>query len=206
MEPTAGPDALSLPALLRRRLGIAFAHTPGNRRGPKASEASRIALRRLLSRQSAGRVPPADWRLDRSADGRPVVLGPETGFHCSIAYGGAVCVVAAARARAVGVDLEPIDSFDDAEIPWHLLSSAERCLLQADRSAFLTIWTLKEALAKERGVGFSGDPAAIDSAACAAGASGRLLDRQDGGASLHCRIHIGRQRYAFAATLGHLGA
>jgi phosphopantetheinyl transferase len=206
MEPTAGRDALSLPALLRRRLGIAFAATPGNRQGPEASEASRIALCRLLSRQSAGRVPPADWRLARSADGRPIVLGPETGFHCSVAHGGAVCVVAAALMRAVGVDLEPTESFDDAEIPWHLLSATERDLLQADRSAFLTIWTLKEALAKERGVGLSGDPAAIDSAACALLASGRLLERSDGGAAFHCRVRIGRQHYAFALTFGPLVA
>jgi phosphopantetheinyl transferase len=176
--------------------------TECDRTGPDAFAISRRALRWVLSHQSSWRIRPEEWTLDKSGRGRPRVLGPDTDMFCSLAYAGGVCVVAATRGRTVGVDLEPLASHPDSDLPWHLLSTAERRLVEGHPSAFLTVWTLKEAFAKERGEGLMGDPAKLDTAVYARGMSGRLLHRSDGGVAFHRHVHLRGGTYAFAFTLG----
>ncbi|MBS9402757.1 4'-phosphopantetheinyl transferase superfamily protein [Halomonas sp. TRM85114] len=170
--------------------------------GPYGFKASHWAIRELLSQQVQGRIPPERWVLTRSSQGRPEVVGPEPGFHVSIAYAGDICAVAATQHRPVGIDLEAIPYCVDDDLPTYLLSQHETWLVRYAPGIFVTIWTLKEALAKEIGEGLMGDATAIETASYALAPSGTLKDRPDGGAVFHDSFRLGDSDYALALTLG----
>lgn len=164
--------------------------------------ASRTLIRELLSVLVAGGIRPQAWVLERSANGQPRVAGPLPGFHVSLAYAETACVVSVARERAVGVDLELVASTPSDELPRHLFSSRESALLDADPEVFLTLWTLKEALAKEAGQGLIRAPERIETAAYAAAPAGVACRRPDGGVAFHGRFRLGGRCYALAHALG----
>ena len=107
-------------------------------------------------------MPPARWRFDRPARGRPsVALEPGTpplDFSLSRSSGLAVVAVANADECRVGVDAERCDR-PLCCIPADVaLSPAERAHLARVPTArqateFLRLWTLKEAYGKLRGRG-----------------------------------------------------
>lgn len=122
--------------------------------------AAHLLLRLALSRAAAGRVPPAQWRFDRSPGGRPSLapgFGVRPDFSLSRSSGLAAVAVAAEGCR-VGVDAERADR-PVGHIPADVaLSGAERSHLARRRphrqpEEFLTRWTLKEAYGKLRGCG-----------------------------------------------------
>lgn len=193
------------------RIALTLGVPSAERRGParrwrslppeERYRASRLLIRWLLTTLTAGSVRPQAWILARSASGRPRVLGPVSGFHASLAYAETACVVSVARQRTVGVDLEmwsppPLD-----DMPRHLFSSREMALLDADPELFLTLWTLKEALAKECGEGLVNDPGRFETATYAAAPAGVACRRADGGTAFHGRFHLGGQCYVLAHTL-----
>lgn len=174
----------------------------GHKAGPHAEQLSRRVLRALLSDGVGGRVTADEWVLTRTPAGRPQVVGPLVGYRVSIAYAGALCVVAAAWGRPVGVDLERLPCRLEGDLPDHLLTLSEIALLRDAPDTFVTIWTLKEALAKERGTGLTEDMSRLDTTPYARAAPGQVQKRPDGGAAFHGHFHHSGQAYALALTLG----
>ncbi|SFU75968.1 4'-phosphopantetheinyl transferase family protein [Halomonas korlensis] len=170
--------------------------------GPYGFKTSHWAIRELLSQQAQGRIPPERWELTRSSQGKPEVAGPEPGYQVSIAYAGDICAVAVTKHRPVGIDVEALAYRVDDDMPTHLLSHHETRLVRHDPGMFMTIWTLKEALAKENGEGLMGDATAIDTATYALAPAGIMKDRPDGGAVFHDGFRLGDSDYALALTLG----
>jgi 4'-phosphopantetheinyl transferase len=121
-----------------------------------------VLLRLALSRMAKGRVPPAGWRFDRSAWGRPSVASasgaPKLDFSLTRSSGLAAVAVANAEGCRVGIDAERRDRplcCIPADV---VLSPAERSQLATfppcrQASEFLKLWTLKEAYGKLRGRG-----------------------------------------------------
>jgi 4'-phosphopantetheinyl transferase len=131
-----------------------------------------LAAHRLLRHALSVEIPdvaPADWRFVRTPSGRPE-LAPEHGsdVRFSLTHGAGMTLVALARGREVGIDVEPDD--DDASAAtvvanaltadelerWSRLDGAA-----ATRFA-MARWTLKEAYTKARGLGLALDLRRID--------------------------------------------
>ncbi|MEU0677526.1 4'-phosphopantetheinyl transferase superfamily protein [Streptomyces sp. NPDC006172] len=123
-------------------------------------------VRRVLSLETG--MPEAEVALWRSSRGRPFLQSPPGGlpagardldFNLSHAHG--YNVVAVARDRRVGVDIERLDRGAERGLDWVVETFApqERAYLaglpaggRRDRTT-LRLWTLKEAYAKARGLG-----------------------------------------------------
>jgi 4'-phosphopantetheinyl transferase len=157
--PTVARLAASLPAEERAAGGrLAFDHLRRRflvRRG---------ALRRILAAYLG--VPPEDVRLEQNEHGKPR-LGAAfagSGIRFSATHSEELALVAVARDRELGVDLERVRSLTTADaIADRWFARAERRHLQAlpeaDRLvAFYAHWTLKEAFAKARGLGLTMPP------------------------------------------------
>jgi 4'-phosphopantetheinyl transferase len=126
----------------------------------------RALLRAALSRHTG--VDPRAWVFGAGAHGKPHVEQPvpsPVAFNVAHAAGLVVCAVAAVE--ELGVDVEKIDAIDD---PLTLAETAcsppERARLEAlpasHRAAhFATLFTLKEAYLKARGLGLSVPLAAL---------------------------------------------
>lgn len=123
-------------------------------------------VRRVLSLETG--IPEAEAVLWRSSRGRPFLQAPPGGlpdgardldFNLSHAHG--FNVMAVARNRRVGIDIERLDRGAERGFDWIVesFSPQERAYLadltaggRRDR-ATLRLWTLKEAYAKARGLG-----------------------------------------------------
>jgi 4'-phosphopantetheinyl transferase len=120
--------------------------------------ARRTFLRRVLAAYTG--VPPARIRYRVSPRGRPELESPgEITFSASHSDG--LAVVAVARDRLVGVDLERIRAIPEVlDLAKQVCSQAEYAGLQAIAEpardeAFLRLWTRKESYVKALGVGLS---------------------------------------------------
>ncbi len=141
------------PALLADEVHVL--RLPSGERG----EAGR-ALRDVLAAYLEG--SPEAIRIVTGEHGKPELTGGELQFNLS--HSGGVGLVAVARERAVGVDVERIDARRD------VLALAERALdaegaaavraaPEADRAAvFHRAWARREAVAKCTGTGLSVPP------------------------------------------------
>jgi 4'-phosphopantetheinyl transferase len=120
--------------------------------------ATRTLVRTALSHYHP--LPPGEWRFRSNSYGKPVA-DPDRGlrFNLSNSPGLVVCLIA--RGIEVGVDAEPIEHAERiAELAPQVLSAVELDQLEAltgpeklDRA--LSLWTLKEAYVKAKGVGLS---------------------------------------------------
>jgi 4'-phosphopantetheinyl transferase len=114
-------------------------------------------LRQLLARELG--IRPASVALRREPRGRPYVVGSDLRF--SLARSAGLALVALARGRAVGVDVEcRREGIATAEIARHFFSAAEAAHLRelpepARTTTFLTWWTRKEAVLKGTGEGIT---------------------------------------------------
>lgn len=127
----------------------------------------RAGLRRLLSAHLG--IPPAAIAFDTNAYGKPrLVNGPEPGglqfpggVQFNVSHSGDIAVYALAHGRAVGVDVEAIETRVDRDaIARDTFSAAEHdayaALNPASRPvAFMNCWTRKEAFIKAVGEGLS---------------------------------------------------
>ncbi len=119
-------------------------------------------LRVELSRHAV--IAPAQWAFVRGPHGKPALapaLMAAHGLHFSLSHAGGAAVCAVTRIGEVGVDIEPLDSsIDTNALAAIALSEEERAMTaaldaQARRERFLTLWTLKEAYLKARGIGLT---------------------------------------------------
>ncbi len=143
-----GADLLS-PAEQERR--DAISHPSVQRR----FVLGRVLTRRALSHYLA--TPPAEIDIDRTEQGAPVLVAPAgSGLAFSLSHSGKEMVLAVARARRLGVDLEDAGRAGTAlEVGGHFFSEEERARLQAlgdDAPAqALMLWSLKESVVKALG-------------------------------------------------------
>jgi len=125
----------------------------------------RYAATRLALRQAIGAylsVEPARLRFSYDDVGRPAVIDAPAGFDFNVSHSGDFALIAWARMRRIGVDIES----KRERLDWralaktvfgphdHLIVEALPPHAQAD--AFFDVWTAKEALLKAIGVGIAG--------------------------------------------------
>lgn len=146
-------------SLDERRRADAFRRDEDRRR----FVAARQALREVLGVYSG--VPPEGLtfstrcaRCGNLEHGKPA-LSPSDGLRFSASRSGDVALVAVARGREIGADVEKVrPEFDHEEVAAHFFPPAEREGL--DSAAFFAAWARKEALLKLSGLGLAGDLAA----------------------------------------------
>jgi 4'-phosphopantetheinyl transferase len=117
----------------------------------------RVAVRTLLGRLSG--APASDLRFEYSAFGKPSLAGRKPQFQFNISHSADIVVIALARGRAVGIDVECIRSrVAIMPIAARYFSVKEyETLANLDSAtqlgAFFVCWTRKEAYLKARGDG-----------------------------------------------------
>lgn len=134
--------------------------------------AARVLVRERLGERLG--VDPSRLRFQAGRHGKPRLAPPwdSSGWEFNLSHTGDRVVLALARGRAVGVDverLEPIPPDEMARLAESFFSPAERSALQSVDAAragdaFLRTWTRKEAVLKAAGEGLSPDLAAWDTA------------------------------------------
>lgn len=116
------------------------------------------ALARGVLARYAGKAP-ALLDFERNEYGRPALVPPSVRFNLSNSTKLVVCAVA--RDRELGVDTEPLDRGDRIlDIAESFFTPRERAQLgalgpSARARRAVTLWTLKEAYMKARGMGMS---------------------------------------------------
>lgn len=125
----------------------------------------RAALRHALAAEL--RVAPAEVPVSVTSLGRPYVVTSEDvqPLDVSCSASGALGVVAVARRRRIGVDVEAVAPWSSDVLDEGWLAAEERSALAGlpagDRPIAATrCWTQKEAVLKARGVGLRGQLAA----------------------------------------------
>jgi 4'-phosphopantetheinyl transferase len=119
---------------------------------------TRILVRTALSHYHP--LAPEAWRFQINTHGKPTI-DPDCGLHFNLSNSPGLVVCLIAQGVEVGVDAEPIGRAEKiAEIALEVFSSLELAQLEVlpgpeklDRA--LSLWTLKEAYLKARGVGLS---------------------------------------------------
>ena len=121
---------------------------------------SRSALRIVLGRYL--NLPPESLEFAQTEYGKPFLTNPEAaGVLFNLSHSGEVAVIAVARQREVGVDVEFMRAdFATNEVAEHFFSVAEIYTLSGldphlRTQAFFNCWTRKEAYVKARGEGLS---------------------------------------------------
>jgi phosphopantetheinyl transferase len=125
---------------------------PGRHAGQ--SLLARAALRALLA-QTTGRT---DWRIVRSALGKPAIVAPSgaPGPAVSLSHSGSMAAVAMARTGAIGIDIEQHRPRNFAALAAAAFGPLEQAEAARDGAeGFYRIWTLREAMAKATGEGLA---------------------------------------------------
>lgn len=126
--------------------------------------ARRVALRWVLA--SYLEVPPAQIEFQVGAHGKPELAGwlNAAGWNFNCTHSGNYALIAVARNRSVGVDLEQHSELSDLPNLVHTcLSPAERAVFfrlsaREQPEAFFRCWTRKEAFLKALGWGLAFPP------------------------------------------------
>jgi 4'-phosphopantetheinyl transferase len=120
-----------------------------------------VRSRRLLRSILASYVDD-DLRFDTTGQGKPFLIDSDRGrsaIRFNLSHSGSLWMVAVARDREVGVDVERLDRRVDVDrLASRLFSAREREALQAlsgarKRAAFLRTWACREAIVKAMGEG-----------------------------------------------------
>ena len=138
--------------------------------------AAHALLRHALS--ATGDHAPAQWQFDKTAAGKPLLIGNGAGrasFSLSHTRGMVACAVTSSA--AVGVDVECVDrEVDPGAIAARFFAPSETAQImtlegEARRDRFFDLWTLKEALVKALGLGMA---VSLGSLAFTVGADGGI--------------------------------
>lgn len=125
----------------------------------------RATLRELLGRYAG--IEPERVEFHYGPQGKPEMVGTER-WHFNVSHAGDFAAIAIARHAPVGIDIERIDpDFPRAEVAREVFTQGEVDALgkiprEAQAAWFFQLWTVKEALLKAGGAGFSLDPLALD--------------------------------------------
>jgi 4'-phosphopantetheinyl transferase len=135
--------------------------------------AAHVMVRTVLSTYAS--VAPSEWRYAHGPKGRPRLVGAPVDLHFSLSHSGSRAAVAITVGRKVGFDLEEVDPGKDGlGIAERFFTSAEaEALRSCDGSErpgrFATLWTVKEAVLKARGVGLGSGLGTVEVALDAGG-------------------------------------
>jgi 4'-phosphopantetheinyl transferase len=159
---------------------------------------TRALVRTALSRYRS--IAPEDWRFTANAQGKPE-MEPECGlrFNLSNSLGLVVCLVA--EDADVGVDVESRERAGEIlKLAPEVFSARERAQLEslpeADKlGRALSLWTLKEAYIKARGLGLA---LALDKFSFLLGTDGVRLEMDPG-----LEDEAGRWRFCLLDWAGH---
>jgi len=127
---------------------------------------TRARLREALTASSGGVVSPLEWTFERDCNGKPYLPGtPDLHFSCS--HSPAISVIAVCKQRPVGIDIAGGTTIRDLSLMDGFLSANERRGLaelpkEAVPTAIARLWSLKEAVVKMLGIGFSFDLSHLD--------------------------------------------
>ena len=127
-------------------------------RDRRAYVAARGRLREILGRY-LGRAPER-VHFEYGARGKPELRG-DTSIQFNVSHSGAWAVIAVARGRRVGVDVEAVRPLADADLVADRWFSAREAAayqalpVEARTEAFFACWTRKEAFIKALGDGLS---------------------------------------------------
>jgi 4'-phosphopantetheinyl transferase len=119
----------------------------------------RGCLRLLLARILAS--PPDTLEIKYDEFGKPCLSAKHTALQFNVSHSGDVILIAIARGRAVGVDVEKIRTDLELDGIAARFFSINECKVltslvgPARYRAFFTCWTRKEAYVKARGIGLS---------------------------------------------------
>jgi len=120
--------------------------------------AARLLLRKVLARLL--HMEPQELIFQAEEQGKPVLAVPSTpDLQFSLSHSARMVACAVASARPIGVDVESAGNIrPPMEVVERFFDPAEAALLlqlsgRQRTSAFLTLWTLKEAFAKAQGQG-----------------------------------------------------
>ena len=150
-EPSALDEALLDDE--ERARSTRFVRPPDRRRFVLAHAALRMFLARCLD------VHPTAVRYEKGVHGKPRLAEGLPSLEFNLSHSGGLGVLAVARDRSVGVDVEQVRDVPDAlSIADTHFSAAERQVLRSLpaaelRGAFFRCWTRKEALIKALGEG-----------------------------------------------------
>jgi len=120
------------------------------------------ATRRILALEL--RVDPRYLEFDETDAGKPFLARPAQGLEFNLSHSGGHGLVAVAKDRHVGVDIEVRRSLSDILELAHQIASPDEAQLfeqvstQEVHSIFFDLWTRKEAVLKAAGRGFLVDP------------------------------------------------
>jgi 4'-phosphopantetheinyl transferase len=141
---------------------LRFVRAADRRRFTLAHVALRVLLARCL------RVEPAAVRYENGAHGKPALSRALEPLEFNLSHSSRLALIAVARERPVGVDLERIREMQDVfAIAESHFSTAERQALRSvpksdRRAAFFRCWTRKEAVIKAIGEGFARELGSFD--------------------------------------------
>ncbi|MBA2664808.1 MAG: 4'-phosphopantetheinyl transferase superfamily protein [Bradymonadaceae bacterium] len=145
----------------------------------RARDSHRYLVTRALVRSVLSRYrerSPEQWCFDQGPHGRPQLQGAGK-LRFNLSHTNAMVVLALGCEREIGVDVEDAGrSCDMLNIAAHYFSPGELACLRALEGAelrrcFFSLWTLKEAYIKARGIGFA---LALDQFSFQIDASGRI--------------------------------
>lgn len=146
-EELARFDALMTPEERARQRRFVF------EKNKKESLVTRALVRTTLSRYRD--VAPEDWRFAANEHGCPSI-DPPCGLRFNLSNNPGMVVCAVCEDADVGVDVEPLDRGPDIlGVAKRVFSAAEREELGTDLDRAVSLWTLKEAYIKARGIGIS---------------------------------------------------
>ena len=128
--------------------------------------ASRAALRLLLGRYlDRG---PASIEFAYSDHGKPILVGETASIGFNVSHSGNWTLIAITKNTDVGVDIEEINAnVDIHEVAAMVFSQKESAhffslSIDAQRTFFFEVWTIKEAFLKAEGSGLAISPSSIE--------------------------------------------
>lgn len=124
------------------------------------------ATRRILALEL--RVDPQYLEFDETDAGKPFLARPAQGLEFNLSHSGGHGLVAVAKDRPVGVDIEVRRPLSDVLALTHQIASPSEAQVfkqvstQEVHSIFFDLWTRKEAVLKAAGRGFLVDPRQVE--------------------------------------------
>jgi 4'-phosphopantetheinyl transferase len=153
---------------------------------------------------------PADILIRAMPQGKPCLASPSSDLRFNLSHSGQLALVAVARGREVGVDVEEVDADSDLErrlaLARRFFSPAEVAALESlpaasQTGAFYACWTRKEAYLKARGGGLSLGLAAFDVSLRPGEPAALLATRDDPAQAARWSLHALDPGPGYAAAL-----